>query len=92
MAQVLTGSRPDANAPADRSGNARTDAERMDVYRVALEFLQLTNQLMPRRGFADLRDQLERASTLRQREAYSSPGCLPLLSRRGFCPMSSSRV
>jgi four helix bundle protein len=45
------------------SRTALLDAERCDVYRVALEFLGLAGQLAPRRGFADLRDQLERAST-----------------------------
>src|SRR5215510_11733417 len=35
----------------------------MDVYRVALEFLALAAGVLPRRGFGDLRDQLDRAST-----------------------------
>jgi four helix bundle protein len=38
-------------------------AERLDVYRVALEFLALVPRLVPARGAADLRDQLERASS-----------------------------
>ena len=53
MAQSLTRHSP---------GTVLTDAERTDVYRVALEFLELVGHLIPRRGFADLRDQLERAS------------------------------
>jgi four helix bundle protein len=45
------------------SGNARLDAERFDVYQIALEFLGLVGRLAPRRGFGELRDQLERASS-----------------------------
>lgn len=45
------------------SADARLDAERFDVYQIALEFLELVGQLAPRRGFAELRDQLERASS-----------------------------
>jgi len=40
----------------------RFDAERLDCYRVALEFQTLAARLLPRRGQAALRDQLERAS------------------------------
>jgi four helix bundle protein len=36
--------------------------QRFDVYRVALEFQALVPQLVPRRGYASLRDQLDRAS------------------------------
>ena len=39
------------------------DAERFDVYRIALEFIGLVGQLAPGRGFRELRDQLERASS-----------------------------
>ena len=38
------------------------DAEKLDVYRIALEFQTLACQLVPRRGYAELRDQLDRAS------------------------------
>jgi four helix bundle protein len=51
-----------AHAPR-ASADAQLDAERLDVYQVALEFLGLAGQLAPRRGFAELRDQLERASS-----------------------------
>ena len=44
------------------SADVRLDAERLDVYQIALEFLGLVRQLAPGRGFAELRDQLERAS------------------------------
>src|SRR5262245_15613495 len=37
--------------------------EKLDVYRVALEFRAVVNGLVPRRGQAELRDQIERAST-----------------------------
>jgi len=39
------------------------DYERFDVYRVALEFQGLVPSLFPRRGYAALRDQLDRASS-----------------------------
>lgn len=38
------------------------DHERLDVYRVALDFHAQATELVPRRGFRVLRDQLERAS------------------------------
>ena len=39
------------------------DHERLDVYQRALEFHAAVLQLVPRRGFRSIRDQLERAST-----------------------------
>jgi four helix bundle protein len=39
------------------------DAERLEVYRVALEFQALSASLVPARVVAGLRDQLDRAST-----------------------------
>ena len=44
------------------SGAALLDAERLDVYRIALEFQAVAGPLIPKRGFAELRDQLDRAS------------------------------
>jgi four helix bundle protein len=38
-------------------------AERLDVYRVSLEFLAVVPRLVPARGAGELRDQLERASS-----------------------------
>jgi len=43
------------------AGAALLDAEKLDVYRVALEFQTIAGQLVPRRGYAELRDQLDRA-------------------------------
>ena len=42
---------------------AQFDYERFDVYRVALKFQGLVPSLFPRRGYAALRDQLDRASS-----------------------------
>jgi four helix bundle protein len=42
--------------------DAFLDAEKLDVYRIALEFQALAGQLVPKRGYAELRDQLDRAS------------------------------
>ena len=39
-----------------------TEADRLDVYRVALEFDAFSVHVLPRRGAAALRDQLTRAS------------------------------
>ena len=41
---------------------ALLDAEKLDAYRVALEFQAVAVQLVPKRGCAELRDQLDRAS------------------------------
>jgi len=59
---------PDAFAPGPEhpaplfAGAALLDAEKLDVYRIALEFQAIAGQLVPKRGYAELRDQLERAS------------------------------
>jgi len=61
---------PDAFAPAPSHPStaplfpsaALLDAEKLDVYRVALEFQAIVSQLVPKRGYAELRDQLDRAS------------------------------
>jgi four helix bundle protein len=44
------------------AGDALLDAEKLDVYRIALEFQAVAGQLVPKRGYAELRDQLDRAS------------------------------
>jgi four helix bundle protein len=54
---VLTADVPQA------AGDAAFDFERFDVYRVAREFQQLVPGLVPRRGYAALRGQLDRASS-----------------------------
>src|SRR5262245_41130398 len=55
---------PATGSSASGSGSGPwLDAERLDVYRVALEFLALVPRLVPVRGAADLRDQLDRASS-----------------------------
>lgn len=56
------------------------DAEKLDVYRVAVEFQALAAHLIPRRGQSALRDQLERASVsivLKIAEGVVAPGPLP---------------
>ena len=44
------------------AGAALLDAEKLDAYRIALEFQAIAGQLIPKRGFAELRDQLDCAS------------------------------
>jgi four helix bundle protein len=61
---------PDAFAPGPSQPStaplfadaALLDAEKLDAYRVALEFQAVAVQLVPKRGCAELRDQLDRAS------------------------------
>ena len=61
---------PDAVAPDSShstaaplfAGAALLDAEKLDAYRIALEFQAIAAQLTPKRGCAELRDQLDRAS------------------------------
>jgi four helix bundle protein len=55
-------SNPAPFSQPDASAEPRFDFERFDVYRVALEFQKLVPHLVPRRGHASLRDQLDRAS------------------------------
>ena len=38
------------------------DAEKLDCYRIALEFQTVAVQLVPKRGYGELRDQLDNAS------------------------------
>jgi len=44
------------------AGAALLDAEKLDCYRIALEFQAIAGQLVPKRGYTELRDQLDRAS------------------------------
>ena len=61
---------PDAFAPGPThpsnaplfAGAALLDAEKLDCYRIALEFQAIAGQLVPKHGDAELRDQLDRAS------------------------------
>jgi four helix bundle protein len=57
--------RPGSNPAAAAATGAEPlfDAQRLDVYRVALEFQVLSATLLPRRGQSALRDQLDRASS-----------------------------
>jgi hypothetical protein len=55
---------PATGSPASGVGSGPwLDAERLVVYRVALEFLAMVPRLVPARGAADLRDQVDRASS-----------------------------
>jgi len=61
---------PDAFAPGPSRpsaaplfvGDGLLDVEKLDVYRIALEFQAVAGQPVPKRGYAELRDQLDRAS------------------------------
>lgn len=52
-----------AAVPASGAADPQLEYERFDVYRVALEFQEMVPRLFPRRGYAALRDQLDRASS-----------------------------
>ena len=54
-------SAPAAAAPLF-AGAALLDAEKLDCYRLAVEFQTLAAQPLPKRGASSLRDQLDRAS------------------------------
>jgi four helix bundle protein len=56
-----SGSAPAAATPPF-SGDALLDAEKLDCYRLAVEFQALAARLLPKRGHSSLRDQLDRAS------------------------------
>lgn len=47
----------------NEAAGVQLDADRLDVYRIAREFDAFAARLLPRRGHAGLRDQLERASS-----------------------------
>ena len=57
---VPRSSHPSAEPPF--AGAALLDAEKLDCYRIVLEFQAIAGQLVPNRGCAELRDQLDRAS------------------------------
>jgi hypothetical protein len=57
----VPGSRHPSTVPL-LAGAALLDAEKLDAYRIALEFQAIAGQLIPKRGFAELRDQLDCAS------------------------------
>lgn len=44
------------------AGETLLDAEKLDCYRLAVEFQALAARLVPRRNYTELRDQLDRAS------------------------------
>ncbi len=52
----------DARLTPDRSTEPQLDHERLHVYQLALELHAVLSTVLPRRGYAVLRDQLERAS------------------------------
>ena len=52
-----------APTPDPAAGMPQLDHDRLDAYEVALEFQSLSVDLVPRRGLAELRDQLDHAST-----------------------------
>jgi four helix bundle protein len=51
-----------ARLTADRFTEPQLDHERLHVYQLALELHAVLSTVVPRRGYAVLRDQLERAS------------------------------
>ena len=56
---------PDPSQPSTATlfaGAASLDAEKLDCYRIALEFQAIAAQLVRKRGCSELRDRLDRAS------------------------------
>jgi four helix bundle protein len=62
MTDTRTVPAPVPNALTDGPRAPWLEIDRLDCYRVAVEFLSCVPRLVPARGSADLRDQLERAS------------------------------
>jgi len=62
MTDTRTVPAPVSNALADGPRAPWLEVDRLDCYRVAVEFLTLVPRLGPARGSADLREQLGRAS------------------------------
>jgi four helix bundle protein len=52
-----------ANSTRSDTTGVALDCDRLDVYRVAREFDTFSSRMLPRRGHAGLRDQLERAGS-----------------------------
>jgi four helix bundle protein len=63
MTDSRSGTAPVPPALADGDRAPWLEIDRLDCYRIALEFLSVVPRLAPVRGCADLRDQLERAGT-----------------------------
>jgi hypothetical protein len=61
-------------------GEALLDAEKLDCYRLAVEFQALAGRLLPKRGQSNLRDQLDRASVSIVSQHRRRRG--PVLARR----------
>ena len=66
------------------SGDALLDAEKLDCYRLAVDFQALAARLLPKRGQSNLRDQLDRASVSIVLNICSQ-------HRRGFGPVLARR-
>jgi four helix bundle protein len=71
-------------ALADHGAAPWLEIDKLDCYRVALEFLSLVPRLAPARGYADLRDQLERASTSIVLNTAEGAGRVSRLDRARF--------
>ena len=71
------------------AGAALLDAEKLDAYRLALEFQAMAGQLVPKRGYSELRDQLERASISIVHGA--SDGCSSLRKEAIMCRVMCRR-
>jgi four helix bundle protein len=62
MRDTLTVPTPGSHALPD-GAEPWLSIDRLDVYRLAVEFLSIATRLSPSRGSSDLRDQLERVSS-----------------------------
>jgi four helix bundle protein len=71
-------------ALADDARGAWLEIDRLDCYRLALEFLERVPLLVPARGCADLRDQLDRAATSIALNTAEGAGRVSKLDRARF--------
>jgi four helix bundle protein len=81
-----------APAPAATAAVPLIDAEKLDVYRVAIEFQVMASQLLPKRGHSELRDQLERASVSVVLNTAEGAGRRSGLDKARFYAMARGRA
>ncbi len=79
----VTGDGP-GGRPGDSDDGAFLAHERLDVYRVAVELTEALMATLPRKGHAELRDQLDRASTSVVLNIAEGAGRTSLTDKRRF--------
>ena len=84
MPDSRTTQTPVPPALADGARGPWLEIDRLDCYRVALDLLERVPRIVPARGCADLRDQLERAATSIVLNTAEGAGRVSKLDRARF--------